>query len=190
MALVPPPVVLPRLPAPVVHVVQAVTDDPALRPLNRHAIAATTVLSGPTVRGTRAVLRPSGKAAAPAAAPAAVKQMIWTANRLTDRRYRWGGGHRSFSDSSYDCSGAVSYALHAAGLLAWPEVSGQLARFGAPGPGRWVTVYANGRHTYTVIAGLRLDTSPVADPTGRSGPRWRVYERPSTHFHRRHPAGL
>lgn len=157
---------------------------------NKNAISAAPRLTGPTIPGRTAQLRSDGTAVPPAAAPLAVKQMVWTANRLIGRRYRYGGGHRSFADSSYDCSGAVSYALHAAALLDWPMVSGDLARWGRAGAGRWVTIYANRNHVYMTIAGVRLDTSPVADPGGLSGPRWRPLWRPSARFHKRHPVGL
>ena len=86
---------------------------------------------------------------------------IKAANRIHKRTYIWGGGHRRFKAKGYDCSGAVSYVLHAAGVLSAPLVSGQLAWWGAPGPGTWITVYANKTHTYMVIAGLRYDTSPL-----------------------------
>jgi hypothetical protein len=156
----------------------------------KDAISASPRLTGPTVPGRTAIIKSNGFAVPPAAAPLAVKRMIWTANRMIGLRYIWGGGHRSFADRGYDCSGAVSFALHAADLLGWPMVSGELAKWGRPGGGRWVTIYANRTHVFMRIAGIRLDTSPVADPSGRLGPRWRVLPRPWTHFHRRHPAGL
>ncbi len=159
-------------------------------PRNPKAIAVTPRLRGPTVPGRRAVVRADGTAAAPAAAPMVVKRMIWTANRLVRLRYVWGGGHSSFSDSGYDCSGSVSYVLHVGGLLDTPLVSGALARYGRPGPGRWVTWYANAGHVFMRVAGLRLDTSPVADPSGRRGPRWRPLDRGSAGFRVRHPANL
>ena len=90
---------------------------------------------------------------------------IKAANKIHRRTYIWGGGHRGFKAKGYDCSGAVSYVLHAAGLLGSPLVSGQLASWGSPGPGGWITVYANRTHTYMVIAGLRYDTSPGSGST-------------------------
>ncbi len=165
-------------------------DERVVRKTNKKAISASPRITGPTVPGTKAVKRSDGTAVPPSAAPLAVKKMIWTANRLIGRRYRYGGGHVSFADSSYDCSGAVSYALHAAGLLSYPKVSGDLARSYRPGNGRWVTIYAHSGHVYMTIAGLRLDTSAVNDPGGLGGPRWRPLYRDSRGFHKRHPAGL
>jgi cell wall-associated NlpC family hydrolase len=127
-----------------------------------------------------------GVAHAPAGAPAAVVAAIAAANRIRHKPYIWGGGHGSFRARGYDCSGAVSYVLHAAGLLSFPEVSGALAHWGAKGSGRWITVYANAGHAFMYIAGLRFDTSGE----GASGPRWRPEPRWERGFHRRHPAGL
>jgi len=127
-----------------------------------------------------------GAARAPAGAPTAVRAAIAAANRIRHKPYVWGGGHASFRARGYDCSGSVSYVLHAAGLLSFPEVSGALAHWGVPGSGRWITVYANAGHAFMVIAGLRFDTSGE----GASGPRWRAEPRWLRGFHRRHPAGL
>ncbi len=122
-----------------------------------------------------ATLGPSGKAIAPPDAPYAVQNAIRAANRIRKKPYIWGGGHRRWKSRGYDCSGAVSYVLHAAGLLSSPLVSGQLAGWGSPGLGRWITVYANRAHTFMVIAGLRYDTSGVGESLNQgSGPRWRV----------------
>jgi hypothetical protein len=151
------------------------------------AVPADPVLAGPTVAGSVAELLPSGLAAAPADAPQAVRVMIWTANRLIGLRYLWGGGHGSFSDRGYDCSGTVSYALHAAALIAVPEDSRELEHWGGHGAGRWVTVYARNGHAFMVIAGLRLDTSPEGDPTGLSGPRWRPSLRDTRGYQARRP---
>ena len=144
-----------------------------------------------TVPGTRAVLMDDGYAAAPADAPAQVKAAVWGANEIVDKPYRYGGGHGSFEDSGYDCSGTISYALHAAGLLKSPLDSSSFMRWGAKGKGKWFTVYTNPGHAYVVIAGLRLDTSAAGDTrsTGR-GPRWRATGRPARGFKRRHPVGF
>jgi hypothetical protein len=130
----------------------------------------------------------NGHAIAPAGAPDAVKQAIAAANRIDGRPYVWGGGHLSFISHGYDCSGAVSYVLHAAGLLDQTMVSGQLAYWGESGVGRWITVYANAEHVFMVIAGLRFDTRD--DPPGVNGPRWHRAEVEPTGFAARHPAGL
>ena len=116
------------------------------------------------------------------------------ANRLIRKRYRWGGGHRAFGrrlERGYDCSGAVSYALYGARLLREPLDSSGLAEFGEPGPGRWVTIYANRRHVFVVVAGLRFDTGGHrgAIPSG-SGPRWSAEMRRTRRFAVRHPEGL
>ena len=144
--------------------------------------------SGPA---TTATILPGGKASIPAAAPYGVVRAIQAANRIHRRTYIWGGGHRAFKAKGYDCSGAVSYVLHAAGLLSSPLVSGQLAWWGAPGPGTWITVYANKTHTYMVVAGLRYDTSPLGETIDQGrGPRWRYTVRTGTGFAIRHYAGL
>jgi hypothetical protein len=138
-----------------------------------------------------ATILAGGKASIPAGAPYSVARAIKAANKIHRRTYIWGGGHRSFKARGYDCSGAVSYVLHAAGLLSSPLVSGQLAWWGTPGPGTWITVYANRVHTYMVIAGLRYDTSPRGEwiDQGR-GPRWRFTLRTPTGFAIRHWDGL
>jgi cell wall-associated NlpC family hydrolase len=125
-------------------------------------------------------------ALAPAGAPPQVVAAIAAANRINRKPYRYGGGHARFRDSGYDCSGTVSYVLHAAGYLRRPRASGDLMRFGRRGRGQWITVYANGGHAYMVIAGLRFDTSGP----GPSGPRWRAQQRSSGGYVARHPAGI
>jgi hypothetical protein len=138
-----------------------------------------------------AAILPGGKASIPAGAPYSVVRAIQAANRIHRRAYIWGGGHRSFKAKGYDCSGAVSYVLHAAGVLSSPLVSGQLAFWGVPGPGAWITVFANKTHTYMYIAGLRYDTSPLGESVDQGrGPRWRYTLRTGTGFAVRHYAGL
>lgn len=132
-----------------------------------------------------------GRAIAPPQAPIQVKRVIAAANEISDRPYVWGGGHRSFFSKGYDCSGAVSYALHGADLLATTMVSGQLAGWGEGGVGRWITVYANAEHVFMVVAGLRFDTRE--DLPGERGPRWKMSEpdpRILSRFVVRHPSGL
>jgi hypothetical protein len=126
-----------------------------------------------------ATLAADGSAIPPTDAPRAVRKAINAANKIRFKPYRWGGGHRRWKDKGYDCSGAVSYVLHAAGLLRAPMPSGPLANtWGAPGIGRWITVYANGGHAFAVIAGLRWDTSAVGEALNSgSGPRWRTTAR-------------
>jgi hypothetical protein len=143
-----------------------------------------------TVPGATAVLLESGYAAAPELAPPAVQEAIWAANELQDKPYRYGGGHQLFADTAFDCSGTVSYALNAAGLLKRPLDSTSFMRWGLKGPGQWITVFANRGHAYVVIAGLRLDTSSAGDPAARGrGPRWRSTQRSSKGYRVRHPVG-
>jgi cell wall-associated NlpC family hydrolase len=142
----------------------------------------------PTVEGKRAVLR-NGIAYAPSRAPQNVKNAIWAANTLRRKPYVWGGGHGSFYDHGYDCSGSVSYALHGAGVLAAPLPSSDLMRYGERGRGRWITVYSRSGHTFAVIAGLRLDTTDLGRG-GDVGPRWYVDGRDTRGFVARHPAGF
>jgi hypothetical protein len=143
-------------------------------------------VAGPTSPGSRVARLVNGVAYAPAGAPRAVVRAIKAGNKLQDKPYLYGGGHRSFVDTAYDCSGTVSFALHGAKLLSSPLPSGSLMSWGVAGAGRWITVYANEGHTYMVIAGLRLDTSG----TGGSGPRWQLLQRDPAGFVARHPAGL
>ncbi len=142
----------------------------------------------PMVAGKRAVLR-NGIAYAPSQAPQNVKNAIWAANKLRRKPYVWGGGHGSFNDYGYDCSGSVSYALHGGGLLAAPLPSTDLMRYGERGRGRWITIYSRPGHTFAVIAGLRFDTTDLGRG-GDVGPRWYVDGRNTRGFAARHPAGL
>jgi cell wall-associated NlpC family hydrolase len=135
----------------------------------------------------KAQLASDGRTAvAPANAPQAVKDVVNAANQITRKPYRYGGGHGSFEDSGYDCSGAVSYALHGAGLLRAPLDSSGFYSWGRSGRGSWITVYTRSSHAYVVIAGLRFDTSG----SGESGPRWRTEARSSSGYAARHPSGL
>jgi cell wall-associated NlpC family hydrolase len=131
-----------------------------------------------------------GQAAAPEDAPAAIKDMIWAANEIVGKPYIYGGGHASFISPGYDCSGTVSYALHGASLIQTPMDSSEMEGWGEAGVGRWVTIFANPGHAYMTIAGLRLDTSPVEDPSGLEGPRWRPLREVNGGFVKRHPEGL
>jgi hypothetical protein len=146
----------------------------------------TSVGALPPAPTGRVATLTGGVARAPAGAPKTVRRAIAAGNRLQRKPYRYGGGHGSFEDSAYDCSGTVSYVLHGAGLLRAPLDSTGLAAWGRPWRGRWITVYANPGHAYVVIAGLRLDTSG----TGGRGPRWQRAKRSSEGFVARHPAGL
>jgi hypothetical protein len=138
-------------------------------------------------RGGAIGLGASGRAQAPAGSPAAVQDMVAGGNAIARFPYRLGGGHGSFVDDAYDCSGSVSYALAAAGLLELPLTSGELMKWGAPGRGRWVSVYANPGHVFMVVGGVRFDTSGRA---GRRGSRWQPLERSAGGFVVRHWPGL
>ena len=129
----------------------------------------------------------TGIALAPPDAPEAVKGVINNANSIVGRPYIWGGGHASWYSNGYDCSGSVSFALFGGGLIPKPLTSGALEGWGAPGPGRWITVYANAGHTFAEIAGLRWDT--VGDENG-TGPRWHLAPTSTAGFVARHPPGL
>jgi len=129
----------------------------------------------------------AGIAQSPPGAPRAVEQAVAGGNSIAEFPYRWGGGHGSFIDDAYDCSGSVSYALAAAGMLGSPVTSGQLAHWGVPGPGRWATVFANSGHVFMEVAGLRFDTSGRG---GLRGSRWQASLRPARGFAVRHWPGL
>jgi peptidoglycan hydrolase-like protein with peptidoglycan-binding domain len=148
-------------------------------------VPASTAVDG-TAPGPTATINPDGTATAPAGAPAAVVAIIDAGNEIATKPYKYGGGHGSFEDSGYDCSGSVSYALHGANLLTVARDSTGLQSFGQAGPGQWVTTYGKASHAYMVVAGLRFDTS------GRSkgGTRWQTAMRSSDGYVARHPVGL
>jgi cell wall-associated NlpC family hydrolase len=151
---------------------------------SRAAATAATVPGGDSVGG-------DGQIPIPAGIPEVVQRVIAGANAITDFPYVYGGGHASFVDDAYDCSGSVSYALAAGGLLSAPETSGSLESWGAPGPGQWITIYANAGHVYMYVnvggRWMRFDT------VGRSGPyasRWQPEIRSNAGFVARHWPGL
>jgi cell wall-associated NlpC family hydrolase len=140
----------------------------------------------------QAAIGANGLAIIPDTAPHKLVALMHAANDVARKPYVYGGGHgrnanEIWADSAYDCSGSVSYALAAAGYLKGPQTSGTLMSFGKPGPGKWVTIYANGGHAFMVVAGLRFDTS------GRqvTGTRWQdAQARSYSGFSVRHPVGL
>jgi hypothetical protein len=155
------------------------------------APGSTTTTTTPTAPSGTATIQADGTAIPPANAPKQVRKAIAAANRIHTRPYIWGGGHRSFKSRGYDCSGAVSYVLHAAGLLRSPMASGPLMRWGAPGLGQWITVYANAGHAWMTVAGLRFDTSGAGESLNQgSGPRWRFNMRAATGYTTRFSPGL
>jgi cell wall-associated NlpC family hydrolase len=142
--------------------------------------ALTPVAGGSSVGG-------NGTIPIPTNVPEVVQRVVAGGNAIADFPYIWGGGHASFIANGYDCSGSVSYALAAGGLLGAPLVSGELAGWGEPGVGRWITIYASAGHTFMEVDGVWFDTA------GRSGPyasRWLVSTPPLAGYAVRHPPGL
>jgi cell wall-associated NlpC family hydrolase len=140
----------------------------------------TPVAGGQSVGG-------NGTIPIPPDMPEVIQKVIAGANEIADFPYVFGGGHGSFVDNAYDCSGSVSYALAAGGLLSAPQTSGELESWGAPGPGRYITVYANAGHTYMYVDGVLYDTA------GRSGvyaSRWLLGATDNSGFLARHWPGL
>ncbi len=134
----------------------------------------------------RAALSSDGLATVPTSAPSRVEAIIRAANSVARLPYVYGGGHATWEDGAYDCSGSVSFALAAAGLLNGPLDSTSFMSWGDAGPGRWVTIYANGGHAWMVVAGLRFDTSGLRI----DGSRWTAQTRSTAGFVLRHPVGL
>ena len=127
-----------------------------------------------------------GLAVAPESAPAEVKAIIAAGNQIASKPYKYGGGHGRWRDSGYDCSGSVSYALHAVGLLETPLDSSGFIRWGERARGGWITVYSNPGHAYMTVAGLRFDTSARRV----TGNRWTEEMRSARGYTARHPEGL
>lgn len=140
----------------------------------------------------QAGLTQDGLATVPPGAPPEVRAIIVAANKVARLPYRYGGGHggvpgpETWVDTAYDCSGSMSFALASAGLLETPLNSVGFMGWGKPGPGRWVTTYANDGHAFMVVAGLRFDTVERA----RTGTRWGPMVRGVSGFTVRHPPGL
>ncbi len=180
-------------PGPIVH------GDPSTLPpasagsngteIERHSAAERAkIFANTSVEGSEATsILLTGIALPPPNAPQAVKDAVANANAIVGRPYIWGGGHGSWYSHGYDCSGAVSFALFGGGLIPRPLTSSELEGWGAPGPGKWITVYANASHTFAEIAGLRWDTSGTESG---SGPRWHLGGRPTEGFVVRHPPGF
>jgi hypothetical protein len=135
---------------------------------------------------TKAVALPNGVALPPLEAPEEVKQIIEAGNIIARSPYLWGGGHGKWLDKGYDCSGSVSFALAAAGLLSGPLASGPLMSWGESGKGKWVTIYANDGHVFMEVAGVLFDTSNARV----TGSRWGNDMRSTAGFVARHPSGL
>jgi cell wall-associated NlpC family hydrolase len=136
--------------------------------------------------GAKGRVLADGRAVAPRDAPQIVRDVINAGNVIAKTPYLWGGGHGSWASVGYDCSGSVSFALAGAGLLDSPLTSGLLAKWGAAGPGRWITIYANAGHVFMFVAGLRFDTGGLSG----DGTRWQPTLRSTAGFVARHPEGL
>jgi cell wall-associated NlpC family hydrolase len=134
----------------------------------------------------KATLGPDGLAIAPPSAPAEVKAIIDAGNEIAKKPYKYGGGHAKQTDSGYDCSGSMSYALRAAGLVDESLDSTGFMSWEEAGKGQWVTTYAHGGHSYMVVAGLRFDTSGLDE----DGSRWHTTRRSARGYTVRHPEGL
>jgi peptidoglycan hydrolase-like protein with peptidoglycan-binding domain len=155
----------------------------AAKPGDNGGALAGPVIGPPTGKAT---IAPDGTAIPPADAPPVVQQVIAAGNAIAHKPYIYGGGHGTWNDSGYDCSGSVSYALHGGNLLNTQLDSTQLESFGDSGPGSWITIYANSGHTFMIVAGLRFDTSGLS----QDGSRWHNTPHPTSYYVVRHPTGL
>ncbi len=163
--------------------------EPLAQPVSDAEIRRELAASGLSANSSQATLTPSGLAIAPVGAPLAVQQVIAAGNQIAHLPYRFGGGHGTFIDNAYDCSGSLSFVFAAAGIVNTTFTSGELMSWGAPGPGKWITVFANNGHTFMYVAGLRFDTVALAE----TGSRWsnRAADEPNlATFAVRHPPGL
>jgi peptidoglycan hydrolase-like protein with peptidoglycan-binding domain len=181
--------------------VQSVAGAPALGPAAGAAggrtaagqpvsVAGASVLAGASVAPATPTAAPASGAAAASTAtgspPAGVALAVAAADRIASLPYVWGGGHAAWEAAGYDCSGSVSYVLHAAGVLSSPEDSAGFETYGAAGPGRWITIYASADHVFMTIGGLRFDTSGAT----AAGSRWQPLEPTPAGYVVRHPIGL
>jgi hypothetical protein len=159
------------------------------------------------VTGTRAVLAAGDGHVAliPAAVPPTVQAMLVAGNELQELRYGPGGHPDPRGATEEDCSSTVNYVLYRAGVRPIAEIvrenplAQDYVHWGAPGPGRWVSIYSTNAptpHTFIVIAGLRLDTSHNGTDEGpnstEDGPRWRLLQQVPAwaRWTVRHPPGL
>ena len=137
--------------------------------LSTYSPETSTEPAPPSAPAGKAVIRTTAAPSPAWTRRPPVRRGSSAANQIRTKPYIWGGGHGRWWDAGYDCSGAVSFALHGGGLLASPMTSGRWSTGASSGAGRWITVYANAGHAFAVIAGLRWDT--VGDTSG-TGPRW------------------
>jgi hypothetical protein len=184
-----PPIGQPAASAGVVSVGPPGAGNPLAQPVSETQIRHELAQSGMSASTNQATLTPDGLAVAPVGAPAVVQAVIAAGNTIARLPYRYGGGHLTYEDTAYDCSGSISYVFAAAHLLNHIVVSGQLENLGDAGPGKWITVFSNAGHTFMYVAGLRFDTVALAE----TGSRWsnRAADEPDIRtFVVRHPAGL
>jgi hypothetical protein len=164
-------------------------DEALAQPLSNSEVEQQLAQSGMSSNTHQATLTPDGLAVAPVGAPAQVQAIINAGNQIALLPYRYAGGHLTYQDTAYDCSGSISYVLAAAHLLDHTVDSTELETYGDPGPGKWVTIFANAGHTFMYVAGLRFDTVALAE----TGSRWsdRKADEPDlSTFIVRHPRGL
>ncbi len=152
----------------------------------RARASAAAPAPAPSTPTEEAYLTADGLAVAPASAPDEVKAIIEAGNAIATKPYKYGGGHGRWNDTGYDCSGSVSYVLHAAGLLDQALDSTDFMSWGEAGRGSWVTIRSNPSHAYMIVAGLRFDTSARK----QTGNRWSEQMRSARGYHGRHPEGL
>jgi 3D (Asp-Asp-Asp) domain-containing protein len=141
----------------------------------------------PLTPGQTAKISSEGKAAAPTEIPGKagkiVKAIIAAGNEIDNTSYLYGGGHGTLTHlyPAYDCSSSTSYLLYKAGLLGpSAETSTELESWGEPGPGKYLTIYANSGHVFLAVAGIVFNTAWYAEPPEQaivpdppsSGPRW------------------
>ena len=128
---------------------------------------------------------PGGSESSAGGGEGVVSRVIAAGDEIATRPYVWGGGHGSFESTGYDCSGSVSYALHGGGLISSPEDSTALESYGASGPGRYITIYANSEHAWMTVDGRRFDTVALSE----SGSRWSDSMASTGGYVVRHPVG-
>ena len=165
------------------------TSGPLPQPVSNAVVRQQLAESGQSASANQATLTSNGLAIAPIDAPPVVQEIINAGNEIAHLPYRFGGGHGTFEDTAYDCSGSLSFVFAAAGLLDTTVTSGQLMTWGKAGPGKWITVFAAPGHTFMYVAGLRFDTVALA----QTGSRWSntpADEPDLSSFVIRHPPGL
>jgi peptidoglycan hydrolase-like protein with peptidoglycan-binding domain len=156
------------------------------RAAQAEAVAPPADVPAPAPAGEKGYIDENGLAVAPASAPPEVQAIIAAGNEIAAKPYKYGGGHGRWNDTGYDCSGSISYVLHAAGLLDTALDSTGFMSWGEAGRGEWVTIRANPGHAYMIVAGLRFDTSARR----QTGNRWSDVMRSARGYTGRHPAGL